>query len=166
MNQIKRSYIKKKNEFVVERTAWLKPIQQIKSVLLICNNEDKSIKKMVEESFPNASVYHLFEREIKEDRTVGFYYSVHTSDFNLTAKVKNDKLNNLLNMQLDLLIDLSSDSDMLDYFVCNAQSALKVGHMKSPKMEKYDLMLNLDGTNKHKIETILMQLYTLTKTNE
>ena len=145
MNQIKNSFLKKKSGQTVDRHTVMMNPSEVKTVLLISNNDHKSLKRKVEELFPSSSVYHLFPREIKEDRTVGFYYSVHKSDFNLTGAVKNDKLRNLEKMQIDLLLDLSFGSELLNYFVGRVKSGLKVGDIKSSKAHLYDLMVEFES---------------------
>lgn len=163
MIQIKKSFLKKKSADPSKRKAALKAPAFIKSILIISNSESKSLKRRVEELFPNASVYHLFPREIKEDRTVGFYYSVHPSDFNLTANLKNDKLENLKKMQTELLLDLSFGSEELNYFVSHCNSSLKAGDMSSTKADLYDLLVQFGTTEIQNVEYIYKHLNTLTK---
>lgn len=163
MNQIKNSFLKKKTEHSKDRHTIMMNPSEVKNVLLISNSEQKSLKRKVEELFTNSSVYHLFLRDIKEDRTLGFYYSVHKSDFNLTGALKNDKLSVLENMQIDLLLDLSSDSELLNYFVGRVASGLKVGDINSPKNHLYDLMIEFDADNLRTAENVFNRMKNFTQ---
>jgi Family of unknown function (DUF6913) len=163
MKQIKNSFLRKKVDLSLKRQAWLKNPDSIKSVLLVTNSDKKSIKRKVEELFTSASVYHLFPREFKEDRTVGFYFSVHKTDFNLTGVLKNDKLLNLKKMPIDLLLDLSAESDLLNYFVSQTNSDLKVGDMNSSKADLYDLMLEFGTADSDNIDIIYKHINTFTQ---
>ena len=158
MGAIKTKFLLKKSKEDVQRSVWLKSPKEIKKILLITNSDEKSVKRKVEETFPAAGVHHLFHREIKEDTTVGFYYSVHNSDFNLTGNLKNEKLQNLLKMNFDLLIDLSKDSATLPYFVNQSKSSLKVGPIKTKRMKAYDFLVDLEGSETDKISIIYNHL--------
>lgn len=160
---MKKRFLKKKAAEGSIRNVGIKNPDKIRSVLLVSNTENKSLKRKVEELFSGASVYHLFPRDIKEDRTRGFYYSVHPSDFNLTGNLKNDKLANLEKMPIELLLDLSSDSKELNFFVNRATSELKVGNLHSKKTEFYDLLLEYGTTEIQCVENIFTHLNTLTK---
>lgn len=159
---MKKRFVKKKAAEGSIRSVGLKKPTEIRSVLLISDSDSKSLKRKVEELFSGASVYHLFPRDIKEDRTRGFYYSVHPSDFNLTGNLKNDKLANLEKMPIELLLDLSSDSKELNFFVNRTTSELKVGNIYSNKTEYYDLLLEYATTEIQCVEDIVTHLNTLT----
>lgn len=163
MNQIKNSFLKKKTEVPVNRITFMQPPAKVKSVLLITNSENTGLKRKVEELFDSASVYHLFPREIKEDRTVGFYYSVHNSDFNLTGTLKNDKLKNLEKMGVDLLLDLSFGSELLNYFVGRVKAGLKIGDINSSKAELYDLMIEFQANDIQNTDNIYNHLTNFTQ---
>lgn len=163
MNQIKNTFLKKKSERFTERRTYLMNPIEVKSVLIISNTENTGLKRKIEELFEAASVYHLFERDIKEDRTVGFYYSVHHSDFNLTGNLKNDKLKNLERLDVDLLLDLSSGSEQLNYFVSRMRSALKVGDITSHKAYLYDLMIEFKPNEIQNVENIYNQMMIFTQ---
>lgn len=162
MGALKKSFLKKRAQNNLSRTVWMKPIEEIRSILLVSNGEDKSAKKRLETEFPKAKVHLLHLREIKEDRTIGFYYSVHTSDFNLTGNLKNDKLKNLERFSYDLLVDLSHNSELLDYFVNKSDAACKIGEFGSAKANTYDLMVNFKSKSSETIENVIKQLNTLT----
>ena len=159
---MKKRFLKKKAAEGSTRSVGIKKPDAVRSVLLISDSDSKSLKRKVEELFSGASVYHLFPRDIKEDRTRGFYYSVHPSDFNLTGNLKNDKLANLEKMPIELLLDLSSDSKELNFFVNRAKSVLKVGNIRSNKTEYYDLLLEYGTTEIQCVENIVTHLNTLT----
>lgn len=163
MNQFKNNFLKKKTDQSINRNVWMRKPSEIRSLLLVTNHENKTVKRKVEELFPNASVYHLFLREIKEDRTTGFYHSVHSSDFNLTGKLKNDKLINLEQMPTELLIDLSAKSELLRYFVNRSVSALKIGNITSENASNYDLLVEFNPNEIQSLENIFDKLTTLTQ---
>ncbi|UKN01891.1 hypothetical protein K6119_19395 [Paracrocinitomix mangrovi] len=158
MNQIRNNFLKKKMNSPVSRHVVLMEPDKIKSVLIVTEKEDNTLKRKVEELFPSASVYHLFTRDIKEDNSKGFYYTVNKSDFNLTGVLKNDKLKNLESMQIDLLVDLSAEEGLLDYFVSRINATLKVGQMYTEKSSMYDLLIQLEGSKIQQIEKIYDQL--------
>lgn len=141
----------------------MKHPQQLRKVLLVANNEDKTSKKLLEKLYENASIYLLYPRDIKEDRSTGFYYTVHDADFNLTGILKNDKLMNLEKMQLDLLLDLSSETDHLKYITNRSKASLKVGDIKSDNAANYDLLVEFGRTNEETLEIINEHLTKLTK---
>ena len=163
MKALRKAYLKKQGAGNVKRAVNLKPPHKFKSVLLVTNNSNKSLKKFVEEQFINASVYQLYCRNIKVDDTTGFYHSVHPSDFNLTGKLKNDKLKNLLDMKLDLLLDLSGDSELLEHFVNRSTASLKIGTLSSDKTELYDLMVESQADEEKLVSNIIEQLNRLTQ---
>ena len=166
MGIVKNRYLKKRGQEPQNRLKWISHPSKVKKLLLITNEEQKSIKRKCEELFQNASVLHLYEREIKVDNSKGFYYTVHKSDFNLTGKLKNDKLVNLSKMEFDLLIDLSSDSEELDYFLRTVRAGLKVGDLTTKDKTAYDLFLNFASKDSQAIEQIHTQLAYLTKNEQ
>ncbi|MEX1001921.1 MAG: hypothetical protein WDZ35_07390 [Crocinitomicaceae bacterium] len=164
MASLKKSLLRKRSVPSENRQVSIKSPESIKSILLVTESENKALKQKVEDLFPSASVYHLYLRDKKIDDTKGFYHSVHTSDFNLTSQLKNDKLKNLESMSLDLLLDLSSGSDLLDYFVKKTDAFLKVGKLShTNKSSFYDLMVQNESDHFQQIKTISEQLNALTK---
>jgi hypothetical protein len=163
MKKIKESFLKKKSQSALNRMVRVVKPDQVKTLLLIVNEESKTSKRLVEDLFSNASVHMLFERAIKTDSTVGFYYSVHDSDFNLTGNLKNDKLLNLSKMQFELLLDLSSDSELLSYFSKNSTANFKVGNMNRKDIQTFDLLIEYGKTDAESIKQIFSTLITITK---
>lgn len=159
---MKKVFLKKRARNNLSRTVWIKSSSEIRSVLLVCNNEDKSAKKILEEEFPKAKVHLLHLRETKEDRSIGFYHSVHSSDFNLTGNLKNDKLKNLEKFSYDLLVDLSKNSELLNYFVNKSDASFKVGEFGSKKSNSYDLMVNFASKSSDSVLNVIKQLNLLT----
>lgn len=164
---LKKRYLRKISITPKNRLVWMTHPSKIKKVLLVTDEENKSAKKACEELFSNASVHHLFERPIKADTTKGFYYSVHQSDFNLTGKLKNDKLINLSKMEFDLLIDLSDFKNKeLAYFVASNRAGLKVGDISSSDKKTYDLFIDLGKRNEITIQNIHSQIEYLTRNEQ
>lgn len=163
MGIVKRIYMKKHGQEPKNSLKWIIHPKHVKKLLLITNEEEKSLKRKCEELFQNAAVHHLFERPIKIDNSKGFYYTVHESDFNLTGKLKNDKLTNLAQMEFDLLIDLSQNSETLDFFLKKVKSGLKVGDLSTENKNNYDFFVELNNRDVSTITLIHKQLAYLTK---
>ncbi|MEO9531802.1 MAG: hypothetical protein ABJG68_13560 [Crocinitomicaceae bacterium] len=138
----------------------------MRTILLVTNEEEKSTKKKVEAQFPNCAVHQLYIRPIKEDRSVGFYYTVHNVDFNLTGNLKNDKLKNLESMDFDLLLDLSDNSTLLQYFINRSKAAMKVGKLNTNCIEQYDLLVDFGQSVDNTISEIFEKITLLTKNEQ
>ena len=163
---MKNTFLKKKSTSPINRSISLKSISQMRTILLITNGEEKSTKKSVESQFQNCAVHQLFIRPIKEDRAIGFYYTVHNSDFNLTGNLKNDKLKNLESIDFDLLIDLSEESTLLQYFINKSKAAMKVGKLNTCHIEQYDLLVKFQTTHSETIKEIFEKIKLLTDNDQ
>ena len=166
MKKIKNSLIKKKSNLKTNRSVQLKKPNLIKSILLVVNEKNKSIKQIVETQFSTARVHLLYTRDVKIDSSEDFYISTHYSDFNLTGQLKNDKLINLNKMSFELLIDLSKNSNLLDFFIKRSTANLKVGAIDSEKTKNYDLLVDAGTTNHEYIKNIYNHLITLTENEQ
>ena len=160
---MKNNFLKKKSNQPVNRSVFLRNPDQMKTIFLVTNEEEKSTKKIVEAQFPNCAVHQLYIRPIKEDRSIGFYYTVHNTDFNLTGNLKNDKLKNLVSMDFDLLLDLSDNSTMLQYFINKSRAAMKIGRLNTKHLEQYDLLLEFTRSVEQTVKDIFEQINLLTK---
>jgi len=140
------------------REVKIKLPNQFLRVLIISSNENDSFFKKAATLFLNAELNSLYLRKQKEDITVQFRYSVHESDFNLTGTLKNDKLIRLSHSKFDLIIDLSNNSDLLNYFLQNAQSELIIGKLGNSVDELHDLCFDFDSNEENFLATINKQL--------
>lgn len=151
-----------KKDQVKERKGALKAPGTMKLILLICDEEQNGLKAKIENTFSAAKVHHLFKRPIKEDRTVGFFYSVHSSDIGITGKVKNDKLSNLLKMPFDLVFDLTNNDQLLNALISKLSHGLIVGKINSENEKFHDLMFEFNGDFDAYIKKVFTQLNKLT----
>jgi hypothetical protein len=163
---MKNTFLKKKSKLPLNRSVILRNPSQVRTILLVTNEEEKSTKKNVEAQFPNCAVHQLYIRAIKEDRSIGFYYTVHNSDFNLTGNLKNDKLKNLESMDFNLLLDLSDNSTLLQYFINRSKAVMKVGEIGTDHIEQYDLLVKFQGSASATIKEIFEKINLLTKNEQ
>jgi len=161
---IKIFFLKKKNQNPKRRNAnadrkiTLKKTDQFLHVLILANDENEVFFKSAENTFANAEVFPLFLRKKKEDTTGQFRFSAHESDFNLTGSLKNDKLTKLSLTKFDLVVDLSSDSELLRYFLRTVQSDLIIGQMGSTNGNIHDLFLESGSNEEAFLANISKQL--------
>ena len=136
----------------------IKTPEQFLDVLIIANDENETFFKSASAIFLNAELKALFVRKQKEDKTGQFRYSVHESDFNLTGSLKNDKLAKLIQTKFDLIIDLSNDSELLNYFLHNIDSDLIIGKLVSINENSHDLFLEFGLNEESFLKNINIQL--------
>ena len=163
---IKNKTIEKKNRKVHDsndRNVCLRQPDHLKTILLIADEENTQTKKLAEKTFPSSRVHHLFTRKSKEDGSKGFNYSVHTSDFGITGKLKNEHLLHLEKMPFDLVIDLSSDIEQLNYFLLRTPANLILGRNNSTNNHLHDLIFDYKQNDQNFLEYIREKLTLLTK---
>ena len=160
IDNIKQSFLKKKSKKSVakNRQVKIKLPQEFLKVLIISNNENDSLYKSAETVFLNAEVNALFLRKQKEDHTSQFRYSVNASDFNLTGVLKNDKLNKLIRSHFDLVVDLSNDSELLNYFLHTIESDLVIGKLGNTVDDLHDLFFEFGANELSFLTTVKTQL--------
>ncbi len=139
-----------------------KPIEYLK-ILVITNQKDETLINETKIAFPNAEINALYLRKEKEDNSQQFNYTVHPSDFNLTGRVKNEKLNKLLFMGFDMVIDLSDDSVYLKFILAQIKSTLVLGKIGEHEYQQHDLFFDAEKINADFIKTVVKQLNVLTK---
>mgnify|MGYP000480291192 CR=1 FL=1 len=158
----KRAIKKKTDKLKSEKKVVIRPLEAYKKILLISIEEKQGFRKDIEGVFPMSKTHHLHFRPIKEDRSVGFDYSVHPSDFNLTGVLKNDKLSNLTKDHFDLVLDLSTDSVTLDYFTKSVSADLVIGRMSAQK-EAHDLRVEYGTDDRSFLNNVKHQLLLLSE---
>ena len=124
-----------------KRTAVLLPPDLVSSLLFISNDNPVHFKDEIQRNFPQAKISFLHPRKDKVSEAPQGYYDYHQADFNLTGKIKNDKINELLNTSFDLVIDLSDRNPLGDYLYSQLQYGFSVGCSKTEQDEKHDLII-------------------------
>lgn len=158
----KRALKKKVERLKSEKKVLIKPLDAYKRILLVSEDEKQRFRKEIEEVFPSSKTHHLHFREGKEDQSVGFDYGVHPSDFSLTAVLKNDKLSNLSKEHFDLILDLSTHSMTLDFFVKSISADLVIGQMSAEK-EAHDLRVDFGSDDRTFLTNVKQQLLLLSE---
>ncbi|MBK9591358.1 MAG: hypothetical protein IPO32_07585 [Crocinitomicaceae bacterium] len=141
----------------------LKKTNQFLKILVITNQKDEHLINEAKIAFSNAEINALYLRKEKEDKSPQFNYTVHPSDFNLTGRVKNDKLNKLLFMGFDMVIDLSDDSVYLKFILAQIKSTLVLGKIGEQEFQLHDLFFDPEKINADFIKTVVKHLNVLTK---
>jgi hypothetical protein len=155
---IKARYLKQKQVPAYKRTVVLKRPDAFLKVLLIINEANNDLIHKAGSVFPKAFINVLYLRTEKEDHSLERRYTVHAADFNLTGRLKNDKLNRLLETEFDLLIDLSEDSALLTYLFHRIKSTLVIGKLGHKHAAGYDLMFERTGPEVDFLDLIIKQL--------
>lgn len=158
LSNINGRFVKKKISFSEKRTVILKKPVEFLKILLVSNEKDDAFSDAAKTGFPNAEINFLFLRNEKEDKSGQFNYSVHSTDFNLTGKLKNDKLSKLLHSEFDMVVDLSENSVYLRYILTQIKSTLVIGKINEGEIQVHDLCLNPSDQKSEFIKTILKQL--------
>lgn len=163
-DKIKSNYLRKKIAVNSERNCLeLLPSESYHKILYILENESESFKEAIKKKFPGSYPHHLFIRNIKTDTAIGHNYSVHDSDFNLTGNLKNDKLIQLSKMKFDLIIDLSNNSALLNYFIHAIPASLIIGKMNAENSYLHDLFIESTGSDMDFLENIKNKITLLTE---
>lgn len=162
-SNINQRFIKGKISARESSVISLKKPNQFLKILVITNQKDDSLMMEAKNAFSNAEINALYLRKEKEDKSLQFHYTVHPSDFNLTGRVKNDKLNKLLFMGFDMVIDLSDDSIYLKFIVSQLKSTLILGKIGEHEFQLHDLFFDTEKINADFIRTVVKQLKVLTK---
>lgn len=163
LDSIKIKSIKKLHVQNEQRSVHIKKPEQFSKILVVAQAENNELIKQVELKFINAEVNGLFQRRNKNDESSQFRFSVHPSDFNFTATIKNDKLKKLLQTKFDLIVDLSSKSELLTEIVQCLNSDLSIGILGQEAEKCCDLFFEFGKNEKEFIEHCAKQLNLLAK---
>lgn len=147
----------------IARKVVLKPNNNFQKVLIISEFKLNEIQSLAKTIFSNAEIFTLFQRKEKPDNSTTNEFAVHNSDFNLTGKIKNDKLNQLLQMSFDLVIDLHQNSKSLQKLMMKLNASLFIGRLDQVENEFHDLYFNFKSSEHEFLKTIEQQISLLTK---
>jgi hypothetical protein len=163
LSNINQRFLKGKISARESSVISLKKPNQFLKILVITNQKDETLVNEAKIAFSNAEINALYLRKEKEDKSQQFNYTVHPSDFNLTGRVKNDKLNKLLFMGFDMVIDLSDDSVYLKFILAQIKSTLVLGKIGEHQFQLHDLFFDAEKKDSDFIKTVVKQLNVLTK---
>ncbi|MFT5823698.1 MAG: hypothetical protein ACI8ZM_004960 [Crocinitomix sp.] len=163
-DNIKKLFIKqKKVARNPKRKPLLRAIDQYNEILFIADTDQSELTNELSAAFRHAKFSFLFPRENKEDNTIHGCYSYQINDLNLTGKIKNDKLNQLLQIQFDLILDLSIDETFNHYLLKKLNASFIVGKKGMEKSGMYDLLLSETVNKEEFIQTIKKQITILSQ---
>ncbi|NOQ73694.1 MAG: hypothetical protein GQ574_16930 [Crocinitomix sp.] len=161
---IKKLFIKqKKVARDPDRKPILKTMDQFNELLLIADADPSNLANELSAAFRHAKISFLFPRKNKEDNTAHGTYCYHASDLNLTGKIKNDKLKQLMQIQFDLILDLSTDEILNQYLLKKLSASFIIGKKGIEKSEMYDLLVSETTNNEEFIQTITKQITLLSQ---
>lgn len=147
----------------INRKPALKSPDALKKILVITNSSNPKLLTHLTNSYANSDLFYLYPSALgkqKEDQTTGQDYTFHKSDVNLTGKIKNDKLNQLLQIQFDLVLDLSDDEPIGTFLIKKLNQSFMIGQNGLNKSFLYDL-LTQKGSNDEETLRIMTQHLTL-----
>lgn len=146
-----------------KRKPILRAIDHYREVLFIADNDQSHRLNEVSKVFRNAKISFLFSRDEKEDTSAKGSFSYHTNDLNLTGKIKNDKLKQMMQMQFDLILDLSADGIINLFLLKKLNGTFLIGKKGFEKSEIYDLLVSEKVDEETFIETIKEQITLLSQ---
>lgn len=156
-NILKIKQIIKRLSKIDKRKVFVLPPEKINSILVITHSNIPLIESQLKNYFPQSEFYFLTTRDKKEDVSTGNQYSFNTSDMGF-GKLKNDRLNQLLKQNFEVVIDYNKNGCELDFFIKILDTHLICGHSDSEKNYLYDIFLEGDNL----IENLNKQLNKLT----
>ncbi len=163
-DNIKKLFIKQKNvERDLNRKPILKALDQYTEILLIADSDPSYKEAELNTAFKNAKLSFLYPRENKEDQSAHGSYSYHPNDLNLTGKIKNDKLKQLLQMQFDLILDLSADETLNQFLLKKVSGSFIIGKKGKEKSSMYDLLVTENISDEEFLQTITQQITLLSQ---
>jgi hypothetical protein len=156
-NKLKTKQIIKRLSKIDKRKVFVLPPEKINSILVITNSNISLIESQLKNFFPHSNYYFLTPRQQKEDQSTGNQYTFHSTDLGF-RNFKNERLNQLLKQNFEVLIDYNKNSCELDFFIKIIDNHLICGHSNSEKNYLYDIFLYGDNL----IENLYKQLNKLT----
>jgi len=164
VDNIKFSLIKRKLSGVrAKRKPELKKLQAYKTLLIVSEDKKNYLLEDLLETFPKAKISFLFARPHKEDETAKGTYSYHPADFNLTGAIKNDKLNELLKRQFDLVLDLSKNELLTNFLLERLKTSFMIGKGSAETSFLYDLSINDSKSDSDFLNKTKQQITLLTQ---
>jgi hypothetical protein len=162
-DQIKHLFINKKIRRDPNRKPVLKGLDEYTEILFIADTDQTQRLNELSSVFKHAKISFLYRRNEKEDKSTQGNYSYHSSDLNLTGKIKNDKLNQMMQKQFDLILDLSIDCVLNQFLLKKLSSSFIIGKKGIEKSQMYDLLVDDKVNEETFIETIKQQLTLLSQ---
>ncbi|MDG1913302.1 MAG: hypothetical protein P8I55_01785 [Crocinitomix sp.] len=162
-DQIKNLFINKKIRRDPKRKPVLKGLDRYHEILFIADTDQSQRLNELTSIFKHAKISFLYARKEKEDKSAHGNYSYHLSDLNLTGKIKNDKLNQMMQKQFDLILDLSTDTVLNQFLLKKISSTFIIGKKGIEKSEMYDLLVDEKVEEKTFIETVTQQIKLLSQ---
>ena len=164
VNNIKKAFIKrKKTKRNTKHTPVLKPVDAYREVLVYSNEDKSALTQKLSTVFKQAKITFCYERAEKEDSSAPGAYSYHLNDLNLTGKIKNDKLNRLLQIPFDLILDLSNEEPLSLFFLEKLNHSFMIGKRGTEKAYLYDLIIENNENDGDFINTIEQQITLLSQ---
>ncbi|MDA7803082.1 hypothetical protein N8987_00715 [Crocinitomix sp.] len=156
---INRAKVKKR----LTRKPILRKLNVYREILIISDQDKSMLKTTITAIFPNAKIYFLSQRKEKEESAKNANFTFHASDLNLTGKVKNDKLNSLLDNRFDLVVDLSGNLPLNNFIIGKLNHTFMVGTEESGKGLWYDLIIKNTKSDQEFFENIKAQINLLSQ---
>ncbi len=103
------------------------------NILLVSESLPKNVVDSAKSLFPKAEVSVIQHRPVKVDDSASGDYTVHHSDFSLSGKLLNVKLQKLTDRHFDIVINLSQNSSALMWIVSRLKTEIRVG----PKLPQH-----------------------------
>lgn len=119
----------------------LKKPADFHEILIISDEDAQNLLPHISSLFRHAKISFFSRREQKEDQSAHGNYTYHSNDLNLTGKVKSDKLNKLLNIKFDLIVDLSKNEPLNVFLIKKLNHSFMIGKSDSEKSLLCDLMI-------------------------
>ncbi|HIP35322.1 MAG TPA: hypothetical protein EYG85_00530 [Crocinitomix sp.] len=157
-NKLKTKLIVKRFLKKTPRKKFILPPEKINSILVLTDNNIPLIESQLKSFFPKSNFYYLSTRKQKNDNSPNNHFLFHASDLGL-GSLKNKKLNQLLTLDFEVLIDYNRKKSNMDFFIQIINSNLISGYYNSEKNYLYDILLEGDNM----IENLHKQLNKLTK---
>lgn len=164
LDNIKKAFIKrKKAKRSKKRVPILKPLDAYKEILIFSNEDKSALTDVISTIFKQAKITFCYERYQKEDDTGLNSYSYHLGDLNLTGKIKNDKLNQLVQTPFDLVLDLSNEEQLPLFILEKLNQSFMIGKKGLEKVYLYDLIIENYEKDGDFLNTIKQQITLLSK---
>lgn len=160
---LKEKFVQKRIRDIQKHPVQLKKPEAFTRIILVTNSYDEELFEAAKKGFTNAEINMLYLRKSKQDESTKFHYSIHPADFNLTGHLKNDKLQKLLQINFDLILDLSENLIYLKYLVSQMHTTLSIGKLKTDSIQSHDLTCEFNQSKNEFIITVVHQLNLLTK---
>lgn len=139
---IDKQYVKKKQNCSRQNK---KLERTIKSIVVLGEDEDllnfpKSFSSEIKRNINNIEYVKFSEKREEKTPNFGLF------DFNLWGKIKNDRLQNLVDKEFDLLVNLVKDNTTINYVSLLSKAKFKISVFQQNQTQ-YDFMIDQKSTN-------------------